>query len=290
MDGMLRRLIGEDIELVCRLAPELGHVRADPGQIEQVVMNLAVNARDAMPGGGRLTIETSNTRLEPARTPGEAPVAAAECVTIVVSDTGTGMDAEVQSHLFEPFFTMKENGKGTGLGLPTVYGIVKQSDGSIQVDSAPGRGTTFRICLPAVKEPLDTGDPAPAAARPGRGSETVLVIEDEQVVRDLACDVLKMHGYRVLKARTCGEARKTCEEHDGPIHLLLLDVVMPVMNGPELLRTLAGVRSGMKVLYMSGYAHEAIVHRGVLPPDDAFLQKPFAPDVLASRVREVLDE
>ncbi len=289
MNKMLRRLIGEDIELVCVLAPDLGHVRADPGQIEQVLMNLAVNARDAMPGGGRLTIETSNAPPDPARPPDDDSFDGGDSVMITVTDTGIGMDAHVQSHLFEPFFTLKRQGQGTGLGLPTVYGIVKQSGGHVWVDSTPGKGTTFRVCLPAVAEALDLSGTDPAVVRPVRGTETILVVEDEPVVSDLACDILKTHGYNVLKARTCGEARRVCEEHDGPIHLLLADVVMPTMNGPELSRSLAAVRSGLKVLYMSGYALEAIVHRGVLQPGIAFLQKPFAPDALARRVREVLD-
>ncbi len=289
MNKRVRRLIGEDIELACALAPKLPHVRADPGQIEQVIMNLVVNARDAMPKGGRLSVETSSVRLDPARVPSYVPIDAGDFVMLVVSDTGIGMNTRVQSHLFEPFFTMEDRGQGTGLGLPTVYGIVKQSGGHIWVDSTPGKGTTFRICLPAVEEALDPFDLAAIVDRPRRGTETVLVVEDEQVVRDLACDILQVHGYKVLKARTCGEARKLCGEHDGPIHLLLLDLVMPTMNGPELSQILAGVRSGMKVLYMSGYAHEAMIHRGVIKPGVAFLPKPFTPDVLASRVRQILD-
>jgi len=289
VNKMLRRLIGEDIELVCVLAPDLSHVRADAGQIEQVLMNLTVNARDAMPGGGRVTIETSNTGPAPARLPDDVPLEDGAYVTISVSDTGIGMDARIQSHLFEPFFTMKRQGQGTGLGLPTVYGIVKQSGGQVSVDSTPGKGTTFRVHLPAVAEALDHSETDPMVVRPLGGTETILVVEDEPVVSDLACDILKTHGYNVLKARTCGEARRLCEKHDGPIHLLLADVVMPIMSGPELSRSLAAVRSGLKVLYMSGYAPEAMVHRGVLQPGIAFLQKPFAPDALARRVREVLD-
>jgi PAS domain S-box-containing protein len=289
MKNLLRRLIGEDIELVFVPAPRLQHVKADPGQIEQVVMNLAVNARDAMPGGGRLTIETANVRLDPSVLPSLPEAEAGDYVVVRVSDTGTGMNEKVQSHLFEPFFTMKESGQGTGLGLATVYGIVKQGGGQIWVDSSPGQGTTFTICLPVVREALDPAEPKERDEVLRRGTETILVVEDEEVVRDLACDVLRLSGYKVLMARTCGEARKVCQEHGGPIHLLLADVVMPVMSGPELARSLTSLRSGMRVLYMSGYTHEAIVHRGVLQPGIAFIPKPFAPGALARRVREVLD-
>ncbi|MBI1951731.1 MAG: PAS domain S-box protein [Acidobacteria bacterium] len=289
MSKLLHRLIGEDVELVSTLAAGLRHVKADPGQIEQVVMNLAVNARDAMPGGGRLTIETSNTRLDSSRLANLPAATAGDYVMVRVSDTGKGMNDQVQSHVFEPFFTMKEKGEGTGLGLATVYGIVRQSGGHIWLESAPGKGTTFIFCLPAADEALDTEEPKESRGVLRRGTETVLVVEDEQVVRDLACDILRLSGYLVLSASSCGEARKLSAAHAGPIHLLLADVVMPHMSGPELAGCLTASRPEMKILFMSGYAREAMVHRGVLPPDSPFLQKPFAPDALSRRVREILD-
>ena len=289
MSKLLHRLIGEDVELVSRLAAGLRHVKADPGQIEQVVMNLAVNARDAMPGGGRLTIETSNTRLDSPRLASLPAATAGDYVMVRVSDTGKGMSDQVQAHVFEPFFTMKEKGEGTGLGLATVYGIVRQSGGHIWLESASGKGTTFTICLPAADEALDAEEPKECREILRRGTETVLVVEDEQVVRDLACDVLRLSGYLVLSARSCDEARRLSAAHDGPIHLMLADVVMPHMNGPELAGCLTTSRPGMKVLFMSGYTQEAMVHRGILPPGPAFLPKPFAPDALSRRVREILD-
>ena len=289
MSKLLHRLIGEDIEMVSTLAPGLRHVKADPGQIEQVVMNLAVNSRDAMPGGGRLTIETSNTRLDSSRPASLPAPETGDYVMLRVSDTGTGMNDQVQSHVFEPFFTMKEKGEGTGLGLATVYGIVRQSGGHIWIESAPGKGTTFTICLPAADEALDAEEPKEPREVLRRGTETVLVVEDEQVVRDLACDVLRLSGYQVLSARTCSEARRLSAAHGGPIHLMLADVVMPHMSGPELAGSLTPSRPEMKILFMSGYSQEAMVHRGVLPPGRAFLPKPFAPDALSRRVREVLD-
>ena len=289
MTRLLRRLIGEDIELVTTLDAGLSHVRADPGQIEQVVMNLAVNARDAMPGGGRLTIETANTRLDASRQASLPGATAGDYVMVRVQDTGKGMDDQVQLHVFEPFFTMKEKGEGTGLGLATVYGIVRQSDGHIWLASAPDKGTTFTICLPAVLGALDREEPKMSRDSLSRGTETVLVVEDEQVVRDLACDILRLSGYQVLKAGTCEEARRLAGEHGGPIHLLLADVVMPHMSGPELAATLAPGRPEMKVLYMSGYTQEAMRERGLLPRGPTFLPKPFAPAGLSRRVREALD-
>lgn len=289
MSKLLHRLIGEDIEMVSTLAPGLRHVKADPGQIEQVVMNLAVNSRDAMPGGGRLTIETSNTRLDSSRPANLPAPEAGDYVMLRVSDTGKGMNDQVQSHVFEPFFTMREKGEGTGLGLATVYGIVRQSGGHIWLESAPGKGTTFTICLPAANEALDAEEPKEPREVLRRGTETVLVVEDEQVVRDLACDVLRLSGYRVLSASTCGEAQKLSAAHGGPIHLMLADVVMPHMSGPELAGSLTPSRPEMKILFMSGYTQEAMVHRGVLPPGRAFLPKPFAPDALSRRAREILD-
>jgi len=286
---MLRRLIGEDIVLETALAPGLGAVRVDTGQIEQVLVNLAVNARDAMPQGGRLTIETGNVEVDGTRAPPVQGVATGRYVRLQVSDNGAGMDVEVQAHLFEPFFTTKPRGKGTGLGLATVYGIVRQSGGHIGVESTPGRGATFRIYLPRVDAPLDpTGEPHPVAA-PAAGNETVVLAEDERLVRVLAQKVLERAGYRVLVAAGGAEALALAERNDGPIHLLLTDVVMPEMTGRELARRLTSLRPGLRVLYMSGYADEAVAQHGVLDPGTAFLQKPFTPEALAKKVRGVLD-
>ena len=286
---LLRRLIGEDIALETTLAPALGAVRVDTGQIEQVLVNLAVNARDAMPQGGRLAIETDNVEVDGTRAPPAATVPAGRYVLLQVSDSGVGIDALVQAHLFEPFFTTKPRGKGTGLGLATVYGIVRQSEGHVTVESTPGRGATFRIYLPRVEAPLDpTESPSPVAA-PAAGTETILLAEDERLVRVLAQKVLERAGYRVLVATGGTEALAVAEHHDGPIHLLLTDVVMPEMNGRELARRLTAVRPGVRVLYMSGYADEAVAQHGVLDPGTAFLQKPFTPEALAKKVRGVLD-
>jgi len=289
MDTMLRRLIGEDIDLVTVPGPALGRVKADPGQIEQVIMNLAINARDAMPRGGQLTIETANVELDEAYARRHVAVRPGPHVMLAVSDTGPGMDAETQARVFEPFFTTKEPGKGTGLGLATVYGIVKQSGGNIWVYSEPGRGTTFKIYLPRVEEAAEPVEPAKALAGPPRGLETVLVVEDDEALRELAREILQSHGYTVLEARHGGEALPIGERHAGPIHLLVTDVVMPWMSGRELARRLMPAHPEMKVLYVSGYTENAVVHNGVLDPDTAFLQKPFTPDALARKVREVLD-
>jgi GAF domain-containing protein/CheY-like chemotaxis protein len=289
MGEMLRRLIGEDIALVTVLNPGLGRVKADPGQVEQVIMNLAINARDAMPRGGRLTLETANVELDAGyarQHPGARP---GPHVMLALSDTGGGMDAETQAHIFEPFFTTKGPGKGTGLGLATVYGVVKQSDGTIWVYSEPGRGTTFKVYLPLVEDPVEPAQGDDLAPAPLRGMETVLLVEDEDAVRDLARDVLQASGYTVLEARHGGEALRICAQHPEPIHLMLTDVVMPEMSGRELAQRLAVLRPGVKVLYMSGYTDNAVVHHGVLDPGTVFLQKPFSPTVLTRKVREVLD-
>ena len=290
MDGMLRRLIGEDIvELSVELDSSLGAIKADPGQVEQVIMNLVVNARDAMPKGGRLTIETRNVTIGEEVRLDAVGVAPGSYVLLTVRDNGHGMDAETRSHLFEPFFTTKEKGKGTGLGLSTVYGIVKQSGGSIIVESAPDRGTTFRIYFPRVEQEI----PGPAGAAetidPVRGRETILLIEDEPAVRGLVHETLRLHGYTVLAARHGIEALLTSAKYVGPIHLILTDVVMPQMSGPEVAEKILTVRPGIKVLYMSGYPDHPVFDQGSVRRETGFLPKPFSPHVLVQKVREVLD-
>ena len=290
MDRMLRRLIGEDVDLEVRLKREPGNVRADPGQIEQVIMNLAVNARDAMPRGGRLTIETANADLE---CPLESPagrVAPGRYVVLSIRDSGTGMNAHVLSHLFEPYFTTKEEGKGTGLGLPTVASIVRHADGEIAVESEDGKGTLFSVYLPRVEEAVAAAAAGAGASDGNRGTETILVVEDETTVRELARELLELNGYSVLEAAHGQEALRVCRSHDGPIHLMLTDVVMPHMNGHELAETLAPLRPGMKVLYMSGYSEDAGVLRDILVSKTTFLRKPFTPDALAEKVRALLND
>lgn len=289
LEKMLRRLIGEDVELAATLADDLGPVRADPGQIDQIVMNLAVNARDAMPEGGKLTIETANVELDEDYAKGHVGVAPGPHVMLAVSDTGCGMDAETRSQIFEPFFTTKETGKGTGLGLSTVYGIVKQSGGSIWVYSEPGEGTTFKIYVPRVEEAVEAvGRQEPTEAQVG-GSETILVVEDEEVLRRLVCRILRLAGYTVLEAANGGEALMLCEQHDGAIHLLVTDVVMPKIGGRKLAERVAPLRPKMKLAYMSGYTDDAVVRNGQLPPGVPFIQKPFTASNLTRTVREVLD-
>lgn len=291
MDGMLRPLLGGDVvELCAELDPQVGAIKADPGQVEQVIMNLAVNSRDAMPNGGRLTIETRNVTIGKSSRREAMEMEAGPYVLLVIRDTGHGMSAETQSHLFEPFFTTKEKGKGTGLGLSTVYGIVKQSGGHIAVESQPGQGTTFRIYFPLVNQEAQgtTGTSAPANS--ARGRETILLVEDEPAVRGLVQETLRLQGYTVLEARHGIEALLTGARHVGPIHLLLTDVVMPQMSGPEVAEKLVVVRPGIKVLYMSGYPdHPAFAQEGGIKRTTAFLPKPFTPNVLAQKVREVLD-
>ncbi len=289
MEGMLRRLIGENIELVTVCAPDLAPVRADPHQFEQVIMNLTVNARDAMLEGGRLTIETANVGLDEPFIQQHVGAQLGAYAMLSVSDTGCGMDAGVQKHLFEPFFTTKEKGKGTGLGLSTVYGIVKQSGGYISVYSEPGRGSCFKIYLPQVVEPAAEKPVQAAPANAAGGTETILLVEDEEAVRALAAKVLRAKGYTVLEAGDGKEAQTVLKEHTGSLHLLVTDVVMPKMGGPELAKWLRRVRRGLKVLFMTGYTDHSAFREGMLPPGTALLSKPFSPQGLAQKVREVLD-
>ncbi|HMK76528.1 MAG TPA: PAS domain S-box protein, partial [Thermodesulfobacteriota bacterium] len=290
LEKMLRRLIGEDIELVTLLAGDLGKVKVDPSQIEQVIFNLAVNARDAMPSGGKLAIATANVELDEEYARAHVSVTPGRYVNLSVSDTGIGMTQEVKEKVFDPFFTTKEKGKGTGLGLSMVYGIVKQSGGNILVYSEPGRGTTFKIYLPRTEEEADTLQEREETDFYPRGSETVLLVEDDVLVRDLANRLLEQQGYRVLKAADGQEALRVAKEHVGEtIHLLLADIVMPQMGGKELADWLKISRPNVKVLYTSGYADNAIVHHGVLDPGTHFLQKPFSLKTLSHKVREILD-
>jgi two-component system, cell cycle sensor histidine kinase and response regulator CckA len=284
MDKMLRRLIGADVELVTVLEPSLASVKADRGQLEQVILNLAVNARDAMTHGGKLTLKTANVE------PGTAgvPAGLSNPVMLSVSDTGCGIDVETLTHIFEPFFTTKQQGKGTGLGLSTVYGVIEQSGGRIAVESELLRGTTFRIYLPQ----SDAQRPAPAEHSPAHlpiGTETVLVVEDESVVRNLVHQVLERSGYNVLEAQHGAEALRIVLQHPGPIHLLLTDLVMPLMGGRELAKRLLGMGKDIKVLYMSGYTDDSAIRQGDLTPGTNFIQKPFTPDSLSFKVRNLLD-
>jgi CheY-like chemotaxis protein/two-component sensor histidine kinase len=287
---MLRRIIGEDIELVTVAHPELGLVRADAAQIEQVIVNLAVNARDAMPDGGRLIIEAANVELDEPYVRRHLSMHQGRYVMLAVSDTGKGMTAEVRARLFEHFFTTKDRGKGTGLGLSTVYGIVKQSGGEIWVYSEPGKGTSFKTYFPRVEDTRQEEAPASAAVLTKGGEETVLLVEDEPGVRALARDVLRQHGYVVLEAQDVDDALRICREYLAGIDLLLTDVVMPVMSGRELAERASEIRPGVKVLYMSGYTDNIIGHHGITVTAGRFLQKPFTPRILAGKVREVLDQ
>ena len=289
MDRMLQRLIGEDIQLLTVLDPELWPVKVDPGQIEQVIMNLAVNARDAMRGGGKLTIETANVVLDENYARRHVSVKPGPCVMLAVTDNGCGMDKETQSHLFEPFFTTKAKGEGTGLGLSTVYGIVKQSGGNIWAYSESGLGTTFKIYLPRVEEAVKTYKPKLAPTVSPGGSETILLVEDEEAVRAIVRKILQNKGYTVLEAHHGHEALRICKDHQGPIHLMVTDVVMPHMSGRELAEHLTSLRPELRVLFMSGYPDNAIVHHGVLGAGTSFLQKPFTLRALECKVRDLLD-
>jgi PAS domain S-box-containing protein len=290
MEKLLRRLIGEHIELITVLEPELGTVEADIGQIEQVIVNLAINARDAMPDGGTLTIETANAELDPGYAEAHSSVRPGRYVVLVVSDTGCGMDSETASRIFEPFFTTKAMGEGSGLGLATVYGIVKQSGGHIWVYSEPGQGATFKIYLPRLDTVARSHAAATAASSVCQGSETILLVEDDDAVRIAVLKVLRRNGYTVLAASDAAEALAACERHAGPVHLVITDLIMPGTGGRELAQQVRRVRPEAAVLYISGYTDHAVLGRGMLEPDAHFLEKPFALDALMRKVRDVLDE
>jgi CheY-like chemotaxis protein len=284
--GMLSRLLGEDVKVVLNLKSELAPVKADRGQVEQIVMNLAVNARDAMPAGGTMTIETANVELDENDTQTHPGVKPGPYVALTVTDTGTGMTPQVQARLFEPFFTTKEIGKGTGLGLATVYGIVARSGGAINVDSKVGRGTSFKVYLPK----MDAAEMAVEAPvpRPRVRAETVLVVEDVEELRELTRRLLERLGYGVLVAANTDDAFRLFERHSS-IDVLLTDVVTPGAGGQELIRQLTEQRPALRVIYMSGYSEEAISKHGVLKPGIAFLHKPFTSEALGRKIREVLD-
>jgi PAS domain S-box-containing protein len=289
MEMMLRRLIGEDLQLVTQLGADLGAVKADPGQLQQVILNLVVNSRDAMPQGGRITVETANVDLSGEASARNAVADPGSYVMLAVIDTGKGMDQETKARLFEPFFTTKEQGKGTGLGLSTVYGIVKQSGGNIWVYSEPGHGTTFKIYLPRVEQkPADSVQRKEALPDTAPGTERILLVEDDDSVRELAREILEMNGYTVFEARNGVEALAFCESGKERLDLMITDLVMPRMGGRDLARNVAPLLPELKVLYLSGYTDSAVMHQGNLDPGSFFLQKPFTPAALAHKVREAL--
>jgi two-component system, cell cycle sensor histidine kinase and response regulator CckA len=288
-DSMLRRLISEDVEMVTITSKNIGAIKADPGQMEQVILNLVINARDAMPNGGTLTLETANVELDESYAQSHLATLPGSYVMLAVSDTGMGMDEETQAHIFEPFFTTKELGKGTGLGLSMVYGIVKQSGGYIWVHSEIGKGSAFKVYLPRVFEhEQEISSPFPASSLL-QGKETILLVEDDPLVRELAYEILQSRGYNVLVAEHPETAIQLCRQHAGKIHLVLTDVVMPGMNGSQMVDEIAAMRPGICVLFMSGYTDTAIIRDGNFDEATAFLQKPFSPTVLGRKVREMLD-
>ena len=289
LELLFRQMIGQAIHLVIIPTPALGYVHIDPAQIEQVIVNLVMNACEAMPQGGTLTIETANIEWDEGQARPYPEVQAGSYVLLTVRDTGRGMDATTRSRLFEPFFSTKSRGRGTGLGLSTVYGVISQSGGHIEVDSILGRGTVFKIYLPQIDKPTTPQTSAISTAKLQQSSETVLLVEDEDEVRAAVCESLRIRGYIVLEARHGREAVMLCRRHAGPIHLLLTDVVMPQMTGPELVQRVSPLYPEMKVLYISGYTSDALHQRNLMEPGTAFLQKPFTPDALAQQVRAVLD-
>jgi CheY-like chemotaxis protein len=291
LDKLLRRLMDGDIEMLTVADQPVGAIKADPGQIEQVIMNLVVNARDAMPDGGRLVVETANVELDAPYARDHATVRAGRYVLLAVSDTGLGMSAETVGHIFEPFYTTKENGRGTGLGLSTVYGIVKQSGGYVWVYSEPGRGTTFKVYLPRVDEAVEVlpGGTLTVENRVRMGTETILLVEDEPDLRELTRMVLAEKGYTVVEARNAEDAERLAESQGTNIHLLLTDVIMPGLSGRELAKRILARHPSMRVLYMSGYTYNVIAQGGTLERGVAFLPKPFTPSGLVEKVREVLD-
>ncbi len=290
LDKMLRRLLSEEIKLVTIPGENLGEVKADPGQIEQVIINLAVNARDAMPRGGVITLETQNVSLDAAYAQKYAEVQPGDYVMLAVSDTGSGLDEVSRARIFEPFFTTKELGKGTGLGLSTVHGIIKQSGGHINVYSELGQGATFKVYLPRLRRPVQAEAAAPTSCNFDRGTETILLVEDEEMVRQVAWRILELKGYTVLEAASGPEALVVSQQTQAPIHLMLTDVVMPGMSGGETAERLQAQRPELKILFMSGHTENSIVHHGVLDPGVAFIQKPFRSDLLVHQVRQLLDQ